>query len=377
VKAKKFNTIGLNMIIGPGDGNNLKRCLESIDAKNFFDEIILVLTTRDPYTERIARSFTNKVYFQQWACERYPYGNFSRARNYALDKSTTDFIWWLDCDDIYPEECLERLPFIKEGIGDDYCDYYVVDYRINYKDKKNFGACTIRERIFRREDKTRWYRPVHEELSVAGKKGTLKGIWIEHRETKPAIASIGRNITILKHEIDMGRADDILKSFYAIELLGTGKDDSRCEAIDLLKEIFYNNDMPPMLLASMAAKLSIELLKDENYVEAEIYSRASLGIHKGFAEPHIVLGDIYSFRNEIDKALILYSEALSKELFIGGSQNVSYYKETPTRRIMSIYIDREEYEMALVFNRRALGYLPGNEYLLDIRKEIISKLTEE
>ncbi|MDE7305797.1 MAG: glycosyltransferase family 2 protein, partial [Clostridia bacterium] len=70
----------------------LARCLSC--AKKFADEIVVVDTGSTDDTVKIAKSFTDKVFFFKW-CD-----DFSAARNFAFEKAGCDLVMWLDADDI-------------------------------------------------------------------------------------------------------------------------------------------------------------------------------------------------------------------------------------------------------------------------------------
>lgn len=70
---------------------NLPRCLES--AQGLVDEIILVDTGSADRTVEIARQYGALVFDLPWP------GNFSAARNYALEKARREWVFWLDADE--------------------------------------------------------------------------------------------------------------------------------------------------------------------------------------------------------------------------------------------------------------------------------------
>jgi glycosyltransferase involved in cell wall biosynthesis len=82
--------LSLNMIV-KNEGENLARAIQSV--KNVVDEIIVVDTGSADKTKTIARSFGAKVFDFEWI------NNFSAARNFALDKSSGDWVIYLDADE--------------------------------------------------------------------------------------------------------------------------------------------------------------------------------------------------------------------------------------------------------------------------------------
>src|SRR5262249_19186604 len=83
-------TVSLNMIVR-NEEQNLPACLES--GRGLFDETIVVDTGSTDRTVEIARSFGAKVSHFEWI------DDFAAARNAALDRSSGDYVFWLDADD--------------------------------------------------------------------------------------------------------------------------------------------------------------------------------------------------------------------------------------------------------------------------------------
>ena len=79
----------------------LERCLNSI--AELMDEIIIVDTGSTDKTKQIAGKFTDKIYDFTWT------GDFSKARNFAFEKASCDYIYSADADEILDEENREKL----------------------------------------------------------------------------------------------------------------------------------------------------------------------------------------------------------------------------------------------------------------------------
>lgn len=111
LKTRPYKTISTCMIV-KNEEDNLSRCLKTV--YNFCDEIIIVDTGSTDDTKRIASKFTDKIYDLRWE-EEDGLGNFSRARNYSIDKATGDYIFWIDAD-----EQLENAIALHKMIISDY-----------------------------------------------------------------------------------------------------------------------------------------------------------------------------------------------------------------------------------------------------------------
>ncbi|WP_246073100.1 tetratricopeptide repeat-containing glycosyltransferase family 2 protein [Paenibacillus dokdonensis] len=93
-------TVSLVMIV-KNEGSILKRCLES--ASKLVDEIIIVDTGSTDNTKEIAREFNAEVFDYTWN------NDFSEARNYALDRSTSEWNLVLDADEYISNDCKDTI----------------------------------------------------------------------------------------------------------------------------------------------------------------------------------------------------------------------------------------------------------------------------
>ena len=93
-------TIGVSMIVR-NEEELLSKCLDSIKG---IDEIVICDTGSDDKTIEIAKRYTDKVYTEfKWN------DSFCDARNFALSKSTADWVLVLDADETLEPGGLEKL----------------------------------------------------------------------------------------------------------------------------------------------------------------------------------------------------------------------------------------------------------------------------
>src|SRR3954451_15196202 len=93
-------TISLCMIVRDEE-SMLPRCLEAV--KDGVDEIVIVDTGSTDKTVEIAESFGAKVLHHEWT------GDFGEARNVSFDAATSDWIVYLDADEVLYEGEAARL----------------------------------------------------------------------------------------------------------------------------------------------------------------------------------------------------------------------------------------------------------------------------
>ncbi len=104
----------LSMIV-KNEEKYLRECLNSV--KDVVDEIVLVDTGSTDNTIKIAEEYDAKVYTFDWV------NDFSAARNYALGKSTGDWILYLDADERLDNNSVTELKKIisQHSLAAHYC----------------------------------------------------------------------------------------------------------------------------------------------------------------------------------------------------------------------------------------------------------------
>ena len=93
-------TLSLAMIV-KDEEEMLPRCLAAVAGA--VDEIVVVDTGSSDRTVEIAESFGAKVLHHEWT------GDFSAARNVSFDAATSDWVVYLDADEVLVEEDAQRL----------------------------------------------------------------------------------------------------------------------------------------------------------------------------------------------------------------------------------------------------------------------------
>ncbi|MDD5362440.1 MAG: glycosyltransferase family 2 protein [Ignavibacteria bacterium] len=153
-------------IICKNEENHLRECLESV---KWADEIIVVDSLSTDDTVSIAMEYTHKVFLQKWQ-------GYAKQREFALSKTTNDWVFPLDAD----ERC---SPELKDEI------LSIINSKTNFSGfriprKSYFLKKWIKHggwypgyiiRLFIKENTVVTDRHVHEGYEVKGDVGQLKG----------------------------------------------------------------------------------------------------------------------------------------------------------------------------------------------------------
>jgi glycosyltransferase involved in cell wall biosynthesis len=153
-------------IIGHNGGDRLVRCLESV---RWADQIVYVDCESHDGSLEIARRYTERVY------KRPNDANLNVNKSYGFAQATTDWIFYLDPDEVIPSALAEE---IRAAIARDPAENAFAVPRRNYY----FGQWLrhggqypdVQVRLFRRGKAHFPCRHVHEKLAVEGATGRLK-----------------------------------------------------------------------------------------------------------------------------------------------------------------------------------------------------------
>ena len=152
-------TLSLCMIV-KDEEERLPRALASLcdnpDLKGLLAEVIIVDTGSKDRTMEIGRDFGARIIETPWE------DNFSRARNVAVEAATSDWILFIDADDIFIVKSIDEFKRALE-------DKSVVAYRVPVDNRLGGGAVehTHYTRLFRNHLGLKYRGRVHEQVTEA------------------------------------------------------------------------------------------------------------------------------------------------------------------------------------------------------------------
>lgn len=151
-------SISLCMIV-KNEEDSLGRCLDSV--YQLVDEINIIDTGSTDQTKKIADKYTKRIYDFEWVYD------FAKARNYAFEKATKDYILWLDADDVFLKEDQDKFLELKKNL-DSSVDSVTMKYILATDEYGNVMSSLRRNRLVKRSNAFRWIGAVHEYLEVWG-----------------------------------------------------------------------------------------------------------------------------------------------------------------------------------------------------------------
>lgn len=334
----------------------LARCLSGIAEA--VDEIIIVDTGSRDGTKEIAAGFTDKIYDFEWN------DDFSAARNFSFSRATGDFVMWLDADDVFSFEELEKFIDFKKTLSEK-DDVVMMKYECAFDEDGNATFWFYRERIFRRAAGFVWKGRVHESVGYSGNV-RYSDVSVKHLSAKKEYGDrnlriyekqkaenepftprdvfyYGRELFYFKR---YGEAEKTLLSFLEDP---EGWSENKTEACKFLSEIF--------------------LMKNETEKAAKILFSSFL-YGRPRAEICCRIGNIFVGKGDFETAVFWYKTALSADENVksGAFINSEYSGFIPLIMLAFCSDRTGNIAEAEEYNRRAGIIRPKSaEYLYNLR----------
>ena len=292
----------------------LRDCL--ISVRDIVDEIVLVDTGSSDNTISIAKEFNARIFYYKWI------EDFSDARNFALSKSTGDWILYLDADERLSANSINKLKNIigKKELSGYRCIINSID-EIN--GKPNLMRYT---RLFYNKPKIKFSGRVHEQIDDSlmenGYKILNSDIEIIHIGYNVVNGELrnkaGRNLKILKKEYEKNKS-----SYNAYQLANTY---TALEEYDIANQFYKisvkENNLNKEYMAFSYLNLSGYEYKKNNLNKAVEYLK--LGLINDSSNPLLnLLASEISFRmNKINESYKYCRTALheNKKILSGISK---------------------------------------------------------
>jgi len=300
----------------------LDKCLKT--ASNYVDEIIIIDTGSIDETKIIASKYTDKIYDFKW-CD-----DFSKARNFSIEKANNDWILVLDADEnILQYNKNEIVEFISDKRNEEIVGRIK---RINpFEDTS--GEKRYIERVNRLFNRNfyEYTGIIHEQVtSIKSKEYSTKNIEIvaEHygytREVIVKTNKLERNISLLKKAIEENSYDPYLyyqlgKAYYM------AKDyKSSCKCFE--SALNYKFDYRLEYVEDLIESYGYSLINLNRFSDALILNKYSKYYYK-LPDFNFLMGLIYMNNVQFSKAVESYLKCTqSKEGRIEGiTSYLPYY----------------------------------------------------
>lgn len=293
--------ITLSMIV-KNEEKYLRECLESVQGA--VDEIVIVDTGSTDNTINIAKEFGAKIYHFDWI------NDFSAARNYALERSTHDWILYLDADErLMPESKIEL-----KNLGRKKNDKAYFCFINNVDEINGQPTLMIYLRFFPNKKYLRFEGKVHEQIDNAIIRNKI------HKTTSNIhINHIGYNISRQELQVKARRNLELLfndnklnpSSYNEYQIGQTyGILDDKENAVKYMTKALCDKHLSKEFRSVGARYLSVYELDRGNYQKAIELIEDSLQADPTQPYSYMAAAKLYVILHMTDKVEDLYKKAL-------------------------------------------------------------------
>lgn len=317
--------ITLSMIV-KNEEQYLPGCLESV--KDVVDEIVIIDTGSTDKTLEIAKEFNAKIYHFKWIKD------FSAARNFALSKSTGNWILYLDADERIEKKSIkeiQRLTNNNKKLG--------INCIINNLDD-NKSAPTLMKyvRLFRNSKNISFVGKAHEQIEASLIQQGCKII-----DSTIEITHLGYNVSKEKLKVKAKRNLELLldeynenpTSYGAYQIANSYSvlDEMEQSIYYTKKTLEYKNVRKEFKSVCYLRIADYEMQKGNLPYAKEIIDK---GIRGDVNHPlmNLLASHIYKQFNETTKALFFCKNALK--------QNLLLTRNNKSKNVLDIVIDSKK-----------------------------------
>lgn len=342
-------TISLCMIV-KNEEAVIGRCLESVSK--IVDEINIVDTGSTDQTKEIVANFTDRIFDFTWI------EDFAVARNFSFQQATSDYILWLDADDVFLEKDQEAFLKLKNTL-DSNVDAVSMNYNLAFDEENNVTSSLRRYPLVKREKGFKWIGAVHEYLEVYGNLFD-SDVAVSHL---PLSHDAQRNLRIYENLASSGKEFSPRDLFYyANELLDHGKVEKAIEYyLRFLKTKqgwVEDNIRACNKLADCYNKLDLKDQELSWVLHTLIYGPPR-------PETCCRLGFFFLEKNDITSAIYWYKEALKNKEKEGlAFQNHDCSTWLPHLQLAVCFDRQGQHHIAYEHNEMALKHRPKDHRML-------------
>ena len=349
-----MKTLALNMMVGPNDVDLAIRSFESFEVLKNFDEIIIGLTLNDnTMIEKLRAALEGKgqVLPIQFIYPDAPHGSFSAARNTLIKATTSDYIMWLDSDDITNQVSRDTFSKLRDCISKNNFNYYLLKYDLQD------GRILYRDRIFK-NDGIQWKYHCHEQLiySHDATHASIEGVTVFHAPLKPAEFSVSRNLQILEQAYADNQKDPfykihLAKELFALSKFGVMEESKINQAIMLSSDIIFKHEASSEVLYHLCLEMT-QCLETSAPIISETFLYMAAGFLPEMAEPYTLLGELYQSREDYVNAIRFFKQVIGMKVSKSTQIHQTCYTERPLIGLSLSYEAKGEIELALYWSKK-------------------------
>jgi glycosyltransferase involved in cell wall biosynthesis len=289
-------TLSLCMIV-KDEEEMLPRSLAAVN--DAVDEIIVVDTGSTDRTVEIAESFGARVLHHEWT------GDFAAARNISFDAATSDWILYLDADEVLIKEDGERLRALTQRVWRE--AFYLVE--TNHTGDIGDGEALTHNalRVFRNRDEYRFEGRLHEQIAnklpaFNPERLEATSVRVEHfgylASVRDAKEKTRRNIELLEKQRDEGEVGPFLHFNLGTEYAAARENERALTEFKKSWELLEKQGFDGFgFVPSLVGRLTRAYRINGFHAEARAQADKGLALFPGFTD--LVLEQAHSYAEEM------------------------------------------------------------------------------
>jgi len=367
-------TLGLCMIV-KYDSDEITHALKAIHSVgDAVDDVYITLTYTGKKPKKVKRLDKYNVSFFEWV------NDFSAARNFNFAQAKTDWIVWMDADDVIENaEQLKKdiLRAEPDGINSIMYPYhYVIDEHGNTK------CLQMRERSVRGDGTYKWVGWVHEAMLPMNDSARAIRLptvtWKHITNPKRVERSTERNVEMLELALETEIKEDKVdaRTVYNLGNAYFTIDEHQKALACYQKYIGLSGWDAEKFLAENRSALCLMHLGNKQ--TAAQHALLALEIKPEWPDARITLGKIYFEQQMYSKALYWFLDARKQE-FPEGNPVVNPMDYTANINWLAghCYVQLQEYKKAIPEFKQFLNFFPDNQDAIEILKVLSDGLKTE
>lgn len=348
-----MHTLSLSLIV-KNEAHNLPRLFESIVG--LYDQIVVVDTGSTDNTILIARQYGAEVYNFEWI------DDFSAARNFGFLKCTSEYIMWLDADDILLPQHRQTVLNLKSYLH--LADAWLAIYDYAQDNNGDSIVSLYRHRIIKNRHIPMWKWPIHECMMIDGSYTQLDGQFVvtHKRSAEDYIRDTGRNLPMMRKAVAANPTEPRLLFYLGKELLYSNVD----EAIEVFEKYLRNGGgwCDDELNAHFC--LAVAYLNKSQIEKAIAVCMNAIKRDPRLAEFYALMGQIHYNKEQWNECIPWFEIARSLPIpYMHGTVHREYYSFIPNDRLCKAYSSVGRVEDAYNANLIALKCNPADRRIID------------
>lgn len=293
-------TIALTMIV-KNEEEHLTACLESVQDQ--VDEIIIVDTGSTDDTLAIAKRYTPDVFEYPW------HGDFSAARNYAIEKASCSWIFSLDADEILLRETGTLKEIIQQHKESDAFLLPLENPTTNPTIQVNRYHVL---RLFKNKPSYRFSGIIHEQVTIqnADSAKIVRGPVIRHLSPSVSVRNSkrARNLNLLTQALAQDPQNPFFTYYLGIEWLMLNKPE---KALPYLSTAYTALPDENLLIKAPALRSLIICLQSLGKIEEALILCLEADFrYPEFTDIYYLAGTLFTEKGEFSLAIKWFKQAL-------------------------------------------------------------------